>query len=101
MMVNDEGGDANVTQTECPSCHRLFCVLCKRFGNTKKKSSDEDDALVIELAKIKQWRRCPSCKFYVDKVEGCLHIKCRCGYQFCYGCGSVWKSSHVCRIRRT
>ncbi|KAL1207299.1 E3 ubiquitin-protein ligase RSL1 [Cardamine amara subsp. amara] len=27
MMVNDgSGDDAKVTQTECPSCHRLFCV---------------------------------------------------------------------------
>lgn len=90
MMVNDEGGNANVTQTECPSCHRLFCVKCKvtwhagiecdefqRFGNTKKKSSDDEDALLIQMAKNKQWRRCPSCKFYVDKVEGCQHINCR------------------------
>ncbi|EOA33020.1 hypothetical protein CARUB_v10016351mg [Capsella rubella] len=112
MMVNDGGGDANVTQTECPSCHRLFCVQCKvawhagigceefqRFGNAKKKSSDEEDALLIQMAKNKQWRRCPRCKYYVDKVDGCLHINCRCGFQFCYGCGCEWVSSHACPIR--
>ncbi|XP_010419131.1 PREDICTED: probable E3 ubiquitin-protein ligase RNF217 [Camelina sativa] len=112
MMVNDGGGDANVTQTECPSCHRLFCVQCKvtwhagigceefqKYGNTKKKSSDEEDALLVQMAKNKQWRRCPQCKYYVDKVDGCLHINCRCGFQFCYGCGSAWVSSHACHIR--
>ncbi|VVA97600.1 unnamed protein product [Arabis nemorensis] len=111
MMVVDDGSNANVTQTECPSCHRLFCVQCKvtwhagigceefqRFGNSKKKSSDEEDAILIQMAKSKQWRRCPSCKFYVDKVDGCLHISCRCGFQFCYGCGSAWNSHHACRI---
>ncbi|CAH2053734.1 unnamed protein product [Thlaspi arvense] len=111
MMLTDDGSNASVTQTECPSCHRLFCAQCKvtwhagidceefqRYGNTKKKSSDEEDALLIQMAKNKQWRRCPSCKFYVDKVDGCLHISCRCGFQFCYGCGSAWGSSnHACR----
>ncbi|XP_010489826.1 PREDICTED: probable E3 ubiquitin-protein ligase RNF217 [Camelina sativa] len=112
MMVNDGGGDANVTQTECPSCHRLFCVKCKvtwhagigceefqKYGNTKKKSSDEEDALLVQMAKNKQWRRCPKCKYYVDKVYGCLHINCRCGFDFCYGCGSAWVSSHASHIR--
>ncbi|XP_006407102.2 probable E3 ubiquitin-protein ligase RNF217, partial [Eutrema salsugineum] len=110
MMVGD-GNNANVTQTECPSCHRLFCVQCKvtwhagigceefqKFGNTKKKSSDEEDAMLVQMAKNKQWRRCPSCKFYVEKVDGCMHISCRCGFQFCYGCGSAWNSDHACRI---
>lgn len=96
MMVGD-GSNAEVTQTECPSCNRLFCVKCKvtwhagigceefqRFGNSKKKSSDEEDAMLIQMAKNKQWRRCPSCKFYVEKTDGCLHISCRL-VSFCYG----------------
>ncbi|XP_013741058.1 E3 ubiquitin-protein ligase RSL1 [Brassica napus] len=113
MILDDVGGNnANVTQTECPSCHRMFCAQCKvawhvgvgceefqMYGNTKKKSSDEEDALLVQMATNKQWRRCPSCKFYVEKVDGCMHIKCRCGFQFCYGCGSVWASNHACQIR--
>ncbi|XP_024015257.1 probable E3 ubiquitin-protein ligase RNF217 [Eutrema salsugineum] len=116
MMVED-GFSANVTQTECPSCHRLFCMQCKvtwhkgigceefqSSGNTKKKSSDDKDAVLIQMANNKQWRRCPSCKFYVGKSYasyGCMHIRCRCGFQFCYRCGSAWKDSHyACRTLR-
>lgn len=95
LVVDDDdqgGNDAKVTQTECPSCHRLFCAQCKvtwhagigcqefqSFGNTttKKKSSDEEDAMLIRMAKIKQWRRCPRCKMYVEKRDGCMHIRCR------------------------
>ncbi|KAG2315705.1 hypothetical protein Bca52824_018827 [Brassica carinata] len=94
MMVvddDDQGGD-EVAETECPSCHRLFCARCEvkwhagirceefqRSGNTRKKkrSSDEEDAMLIQMAKKKEWRRCPSCKFYVEKIDGCVHMRCR------------------------
>ncbi|CAN8259389.1 unnamed protein product [Cochlearia groenlandica] len=108
VMVLDGGGD--VAQTECPSCHRMFCAKCKvtwhagigceefkMFGNSKKKKSDEEDDMLIKMAKSKQWRKCPSCMYFVEKVDGCLHINCRCGFQFCYGCGTAWSSHHSCR----
>lgn len=85
MVVDGDDGD-KVTQTECPSCHRLFCAQCevpwhagRRCKETKKKTknSDKEDALLIDLAKQKQWRRCPNCKFYVERSLGCLHIKRR------------------------
>ncbi|CAN7002419.1 unnamed protein product [Brassica rapa subsp. trilocularis] len=126
MMVV-EGGDDKVTVAECPSCHRLFCAQCKvtwhagigckqfqRVGNTRKKCSvilngilnitkgkekkKNVDKLLIQLAKKKQWRRCPSCNFYVEKLVGCMHISCRCGFEFCYGCGSKWRYRHSCLI---
>ncbi|KAM2993604.1 hypothetical protein FF2_045682 [Malus domestica] len=54
--------------------------------------------MVLELAKKNKWRRCPTCKFIVEKNEGCLHITCRCGYEFCYACGKYWRhfQSHTC-----
>ncbi|CAF2102579.1 hypothetical protein HID58_019905 [Brassica napus] len=129
MMVV-EGGDDKVTLTECPSCHRLFCAQCKvtwhegigckefqRVGNTKKKcrvilngilniakgkeKKKNVDKLLIQLAKKKQWRRCPSCNFYVEKLVGCMHISCRCGFEFCYGCGSKWGYRHSCLSTRS
>ncbi|CAH8387477.1 unnamed protein product [Eruca vesicaria subsp. sativa] len=111
MILDDVGGsDANVTQTECPSCHRMFCAKCKvawhvgigceEYGNTKKKSSDEEDALLVQMAKNKYWKRCPSCKFYVEKVVGCVHMTCRCGSEFCYDCGSLWGDPHSCQFFR-
>ncbi|XP_010535232.2 PREDICTED: probable E3 ubiquitin-protein ligase RNF217 [Tarenaya hassleriana] len=102
LMVEDGGNtEVTVTATECPRCHRLFCAQCKvtwhagigcdefrRSGNGNKVTVEEQ--MVMEMAKAKSWRRCPNCKFYVEKVYGCLHISCRCGCEFCYGCGSLW-----------
>ena len=88
MLVND--GEELVTVSECPICHRLFCAQCnvswhegtecgefkrlaKRDGTT---SSEKEEKMVMELAKNKEWRRCPGCNIYVEKTEGCLHISC-------------------------
>ncbi|CAG7893164.1 unnamed protein product, partial [Brassica rapa] len=72
--------DMNCTQLIEP--YTLFCAQCEvpwHAGSgckeTKKKTrnSDKEDALLIDLAKKKKWRRCPKCKFYVEKASGCLH----------------------------
>ncbi|KAJ4870719.1 RING/U-box superfamily protein [Raphanus sativus] len=114
MVVDDDEQGDEVRETECPSCHRLFCAQCKatwhagiwceefqRSGNArkKKKNSDEEDAMLIQMAKNKQWRRCPSCKFYVEKIDGCIHMRCRCRFHFCYRCGAAWSLTHACHIR--
>ncbi|KAF8059963.1 hypothetical protein N665_1223s0021 [Sinapis alba] len=106
MMVVE--GDDKVTATECPSCHRLFCAQCKvtwhegigcnelqRVGNTKKKCRVIFKG-ILNLAKKKQWRRCRCCKVFVEKLVGCRHISCRCGFEFCYDCGLKWGYPHFC-----
>ncbi|XP_014521574.1 probable E3 ubiquitin-protein ligase ARI10 [Vigna radiata var. radiata] len=104
MMICDEG--EVVTISECPHCNRLFCAQCKvswhagldcsEFNALKHDERGREDLLVLDLAKNKSWRRCPKCRFYVEKNEGCSHISCRCGKEFCYACGSSWSQSHAC-----
>ncbi|KAL5728494.1 RBR-type E3 ubiquitin transferase [Ranunculus cassubicifolius] len=102
MLVDD--GNVLVMESECPHCRRLFCAQCKvswhsdisceDFQKLNEHERGRDDRMVMELAKQKKWGRCPSCKFYVEKKDGCQHITCRCGFQFCYGCGITWGSHH-------
>lgn len=104
MLVDD--GEEVVTVSECPNCRRLFCAQCKvvwhsgmdcrEFRSLNKDVREREDIMFTELAKKKKWRRCPCCKFYVEKKEGCLHIVCRCGFEFCYGCGLSYRSAHKC-----
>ncbi|GKB91284.1 zinc finger, C6HC-type containing protein [Tanacetum coccineum] len=106
-MLVDDGGEY-VTSSECPHCNRLFCAQCKvtwhsgmdcsEFQSLKEGERDPNDIMLMDLAKNKKWRRCPSCKFYVERTDGCLHITCRCGYHFCYGCGEKHTSSHACAL---
>lgn len=88
-MLVDEGEEV-ISSSECPNCHRLFCAQCKvawhagiecvEFQKLNKDEREREDIMVMELAKKKKWKRCPRCKFYVEKVQGCLHIACRFVY---------------------
>ncbi|XP_061376556.1 E3 ubiquitin-protein ligase RSL1-like [Gastrolobium bilobum] len=103
MLLDDNEGEG-IRESECPFCHRLFCarcyvpwhpgVLCEVFLTLNEDERAREDLLVRELANQKKWSRCPQCKFYVEKTEGCLHITCRCKFQFCYACGQQWTSTH-------
>ncbi|XP_031483857.1 E3 ubiquitin-protein ligase RSL1-like [Nymphaea colorata] len=100
-------GRSVIVQAECPHCNRLFCAKCKtpwHAGSDCEEyrlgDSGTNDILLKKLAKEKMWARCPKCKFYVEKVDGCPHITCRCSFQFCYQCGSAWDQAHLaCRAR--
>ncbi|GMH04129.1 hypothetical protein Nepgr_005968 [Nepenthes gracilis] len=97
LLVDD--GEETVTRSECPNCWRLFCAQCKAVWHEgivceeyQKLSMDErgkEDIMLRELARNKKWQRCPTCKFYVERTEGCLFMKCRCGVAFCYNCGTI------------
>lgn len=85
MLLDDE--NEVVTMSECPICRRLFCAQCKvswhagieceEFQKLGKDDRESEDIMVMELARQKKWRRCPTCNFYVEKISGCLHIICR------------------------
>ncbi|CAN0923988.1 E3 ubiquitin-protein ligase RSL1 [Linum grandiflorum] len=113
MLVYDDGNDGDdevvITQSECPHCHRLFCARCRvpwhpeidcdEFRRRiKDEREKEGDMMLVNLAGRKMWKRCPSCKFFVERTSGCRYIKCRCGIDFCYGCGGtcIGVATHVC-----
>ncbi|KAM0949237.1 putative transcription factor C2H2 family [Dioscorea sansibarensis] len=103
MMLDDV--DEMVVQAECPVCRRMFCAQCKvawhagqscqEFQSLDVNERGKDDLIFLELARRNRWMRCPKCNFFVEKVEGCLHVTCRCEFQFCYRCGRNWSSSHT------
>ncbi|KAF7120754.1 hypothetical protein RHSIM_Rhsim13G0104900 [Rhododendron simsii] len=47
---------------------KVYCLL---WGVSEVGEGGErrEDVMVMELAKKKKWRRCPNCKFYVEKVS--------------------------------
>lgn len=104
MMLDENEDGQDIRESECPFCHRLFCarchvtwhpgVGCEEFQTMNVDERGREDLLVRELANQKKWKRCPRCRFYVEKKDGCLHITCRCKFEFCYACGAEWTSSH-------
>ncbi|KAJ8471735.1 hypothetical protein OPV22_026078 [Ensete ventricosum] len=33
---------------------------------------------------------------YVERIDGCSYVRCRCGHGFCYRCGSPMAADHSC-----
>jgi len=90
----------------CPSCHLNFCGLCsrpweaygkKRISHSKlscckfrQKSATESDFVHQAI----DARVCPGCGILTNRSSGCNHIRCSCGYEWCYVCECKWNSTH-------
>ncbi|KAJ8091877.1 hypothetical protein PM082_024109 [Marasmius tenuissimus] len=48
------------------------------------------------LAAKEKWQKCPGCARLVERNEGCYHMTCRCGTNFCYKCGGLWNKRSWC-----
>ena len=42
-------------------------------------------------------KKCPLCRKVIEKLKGCDHLKCHCGFEFCYFCEERWSHSHICQ----
>jgi IBR domain, a half RING-finger domain len=65
-------------------------LLSERQARLTSDSDEKGAKAVAETTKP-----CPSCDTPIEKVGGCKHVKCRCGYQLCYGCLAPWNRAHL------
>ena len=97
-------------------CGQIFCFSCleeshfpcdcfmakewKNFGEkfgrdeyvwVKKETKAENNFIVTEHVKY-----CPKCKLIIEKNQGCNHMTCPCGYQFCWNCLEDWYKHKFC-----
>lgn len=98
--------DENCENFNCDDC-RETCGWCRGpahpFGtkcNVQKKL--ERDELWNKIGiMFNPWiKRCPSCKSPILKNGGCKHMKCKCGFQFCWHCKQAWASHNRCPLEQ-
>ncbi|KAG9009457.1 hypothetical protein FRB94_014256 [Tulasnella sp. JGI-2019a] len=102
--ISEEVDDPGLTQVECPSCQTDMCYHCRTLWHpdvtceyNQNPKSLEGEAMLRQLAEQQQWRRCPRCRQLVERTEGCRHMTCRCGFQYCHFCGSPWRGGQCSR----
>ncbi|XP_023638901.1 probable E3 ubiquitin-protein ligase RNF217 [Capsella rubella] len=87
------GGEA---RRLCLKCRELFCINCKVSWHSNLSCQaykwlhpypTENDRKIMSLANQKEWRRCGKCQHMIERSSGCVQVRCRCGYKFCYRCG--------------
>ncbi|KAL5765867.1 hypothetical protein ACOSP7_016484 [Xanthoceras sorbifolium] len=86
---------------KCVKCQKLFCINCKVPWHKHLTCSEykrlnpnppTEDLKLKSLASKNLWRQCVKCNHMIELSEGCYHMTCRCGYEFCYNCGAEWKN---------
>ncbi|KAK0722182.1 hypothetical protein B0T26DRAFT_206367 [Lasiosphaeria miniovina] len=77
---------------KCSRCKTKVCCHCgNKWHSSRECPRDEDTSQLLEQAKREGWQRCHRCKYVVELKEGCNHMTCRCGAEFCMICGTKWK----------
>ena len=76
LIINECGG--TVKKSKCPKFKELYCFRCNvpwpRCNNCQEL---ENDKKFFKLAVSKKWVKCPSCSYYVERINGCRHMICR------------------------
>ena len=80
---------------QCPLCWALTCAECRapwheEWTCAEARRIRADAAAVGTLAKENRWMPCPNCHALIEKTDGCNHIHCICGQDFCYWCGVAY-----------
>lgn len=86
---------------ECPACQRFVCIecgvpwhtsmSCEEYQNLPLEERDAGDLTLHRLAQNNSWRRCQQCQRMIELTQGCYHMTCWCGHEFCYSCGAGYR----------
>ncbi|KAL2023395.1 hypothetical protein VTK56DRAFT_2752 [Thermocarpiscus australiensis] len=88
--IRREGGRRH---GKCSRCRTKVCGSCGGWWHHQPDCPrDEETTQFLEQAKREGWQRCHRCKAPIEIKEGCNHMTCRCGAEFCIICGGKWKT---------
>lgn len=62
---------------------RLQEMLAAQSSKAEQASTDSSEDFLLAQCQV-----CPTCSVLVRREGGCTHIACRCGADFCFGCGA-------------
>ena len=100
--------DKNAFHLNCPLCRKSYCLRCKTEWHNfltceqyqMEKNNSTNEKKFEDFVKGNNFKQCPTCKRWVEKINGCDHITCLCGTHFCYRCGEIRDAlnpyNHIC-----
>ena len=78
----------------CENGH-TYCFECLNPPHGNKSCGLNPENEFIKWTKGKSVKRCPRCKMYTEKNEGCNHMTCtNCKYQWCWLCEGKYIYGH-------
>ena len=88
----EKGGNKFVT---CKENNHKFCFNCLKDWHENKNCEMELNKSFEKWKDPYKVKRCPKCKYFIEKNKGCNHITClNCKYQWCWLCQKEYNSDH-------
>ncbi|KAL0567000.1 hypothetical protein V5O48_014992 [Marasmius crinis-equi] len=95
--------DSTAKTRTCPSCLAAVCVKCheeRHDGMTCEErrvhvDPAEQERLNDAWASEAGVKRCPSCRVWIEKIDGCNHMTCICGAHICWVCMGVFQAHTI------
>ena len=79
---------------KCENGHE-YCYECLKPPHGKTKCENVLEKEFLKWKKHKRVKRCPRCKIFTEKNEGCNHMTCvSCKYQWCWLCEGKYTYGH-------
>ncbi|KAF8289145.1 hypothetical protein DL93DRAFT_2123282 [Clavulina sp. PMI_390] len=90
---------------QCPACLNSVCPQCHEDGHPNMTceehrvhaNPEEQERLLDQWAASQggRVRRCPQCRVFMEKIDGCNHMTCNCGAHVCWRCLGVFSSETI------
>ena len=93
MFIKKSQMQKQFRKARCSKGH-FTCLECRQLAHPDVMDcpNNADMAALQRIARQEGWKRCYRCKMLVEHKEACQHMTCRCGAEFCYVCGQIWRS---------
>lgn len=88
-------GPHHIYTCPVPGCATRTCSRCRVEVKKHVLHSCRPDIPSKQLSQLRGkagWRQCPGCDRLVELESGCYHVVCVCKTEFCYRCGSKWRT---------
>jgi len=99
----EDSQDVFVGSCRCQSCQVEFCFECGKAPHMPAscKALVEWEGIygTSDFYVRKNSKPCPGCHAPIEKNQGCNHMTCRCGVEFCWLCLTLWNQhsgNHIC-----
>lgn len=88
---------------ECANCQHRWCSECKRPESQHRRGHEWLPCNKVEEVLLCQWKRqnkhtvkkCTKCGALTEHNGGCSHMRCRCGYEWCWLCERRYQGRYV------
>ncbi|KAL0935301.1 IBR domain-containing protein [Colletotrichum truncatum] len=95
-FIPPTGPHASGDLMRCPACGEGTCRLCKMpLHPGRPCREEEEDEMLMDIMDRDNLASCPTCRRVVELRDGCNHIHCECGHDWCFLCGGAW-TPHGC-----